>query len=129
MSGRDAARRADRPPTALERTSRVGLSPHADLKSRAEGEILVLPEQAIRVGGSGAEILRLVEKETTVGSLLETLRRRYPDSPDLEAEVLGFLTGMIEARAIIRLEAASERASERHAAWSAGQAGRDRDPT
>ena len=88
----------------LERTLRIGLSPHADLKSRAEGEILVLPEQAIRVGGSGAEILRLVERGTTVGALLKALRRRYPDSPELEAEVIEFLEGMLEARGVVILD-------------------------
>ncbi len=82
---------------SFECTSRVGLSPHADLKSRAEGEILVLPEQAIRVGGSGVEILRLLEEKPTVESLVDTMQRRYPDSPELEAEILAFLEGMIAA--------------------------------
>ena len=87
---------------------RIGLSRHADLKSRAEGEILVLPEQAIRIGGSGAEILRLVEKERTVESLLKTMRERYPDSMELETEVLEFLERMISAKGVVLLGETSE---------------------
>lgn len=56
--------------------------------------MLVLPERAIRVGGSGAEILRLVAEKRTVESILSAMRERYPDSADrreMAAEILGFL--------------------------------------
>ena len=45
------------PPFDLDQT--VVLSRHAELKVRAEGEILVMPERTMRLRGSTAEILRV----------------------------------------------------------------------
>ena len=44
---------------SLDLDRRILLSRHAALKTRADGDVLVLPERAIRLGGSGGEILRL----------------------------------------------------------------------
>ena len=71
------------------------LSPHADLKSRADGEVLVLPERAVRLGGSGAEILRLCLEERSGKSVLAVMRERYPGAPGLDSEVMGFLEEML----------------------------------
>ena len=76
---------------SLDQSRSLGISRHADLKTREDGSILVLPERAIRLGGSGAEILRLVAEERKVESVLNTMRARYPDSSgsaDVTTEVL-----------------------------------------
>jgi len=89
-------------------TRRVMLSRHASLKTRAEGDILVLPERALRIGGSGAEILRLCERESTGQSIIEAMRARHPDASGINADVLSFLAEMVELGGIVFGEIASE---------------------
>jgi pyrroloquinoline quinone biosynthesis protein D len=72
------------------------LSRHAALKARAEGDVLVLPERAIRIGGSGGEILRICEPGRTESQIVSEMRTRYPDSPEIEAEVSRFLSEMLK---------------------------------
>jgi hypothetical protein len=96
---------------SLDLSRSLGISRHADLKTRDDGSVLVLPERAIRLGGSGAEILRLVAEERKVESVLNAMRDRYPDSPDsseLASEVLGFLEEMLGLGAIVYLDECSE---------------------
>ena len=91
---------------SLDPSRSLGLSRHADLKTRKDGPVLVLPERAIRIGGSGAEILRLVAEKRTVESILSAMRERYPDSsdaPEVAAEVLGFLEEMLGLGALVDL--------------------------
>ncbi len=92
----------------LDETRRLQLSKHADLKTRAEGDVLVLPERAMRIGGSGGEILRLVIEGGSVGSILETMRDRYPDAADLDSEVGGYLEEMLENGALVQLDVDEE---------------------
>ncbi len=89
---------------SLDLSRPLGISRHADFKSRAHGDVLVLPEQAIRVGGSGAEILRLVTEGHCAGSILRTMRTRYRDSSEIESEVLGFLERMLSLGGIVCLD-------------------------
>ena len=99
---------------SLDLSRSLGISKHADLKTRKDGPVLVLPERAIRIGGSGAEILRLVEEKRTVESILSTMRERYPDSSDtreVAIEVLGFLEEMLNLGALIDLEERQEKSS------------------
>ncbi len=96
---------------SLDLSRSLGISRHADLKTRDDGSVLVLPERAIRLGGSGAEILRLVAEERKVKSVLNAMRARYPDSPDsseLASEVLDFLEEMLGLGAIVYLDEGSE---------------------
>ena len=85
-------------------TREYGLSKHADLKTRPEGEILVLPEQAIRVGGSGGEILRLVIEDGNEESIIEAMQLRYPEARELQSEVRRFLEDMVENGGLTRIE-------------------------
>ena len=98
---------------ALSRS--LGISKHADLKTRKDGSILVLPERAIRLGGSGAEILRLVAEKRKVEAVLDAMRARYPDASDslesspMTTEVLRFLEEMLGLCALVDLDECSER--------------------
>ena len=74
----------------------LSLSRHADLKERHTGTILVLPEQAIRLQGSGAEILSLCDGTRDRDAILAALEARYPDTPELPGELDRFLAEMIE---------------------------------
>ena len=88
----------------LDSSRALGLSKHADFKTRRDGYVLVLPERAIRIGGSGAEILRLVEQGRSARFVLTEMGDRYPDSPDVAAEVPRFLEEMLSLGGILYLE-------------------------
>ena len=75
---------------------RLVLPRHAALKHRHHGSVLVLPEHAIRLAGSGAEILALCDGERDRRAVHEALAARYPDTDELAVEVDRFLTEMIE---------------------------------
>lgn len=77
------------------------LSPHAALKSRGRSDILVLPERAIRLAGSGGEILRLFEEPCSADEAGARLRARYPASPGVEEEVGAFVARMHAAGALV----------------------------
>ena len=96
---------------SLDPSRSLEVSRHADLKTRKDGPVLVLPERAIRIGGSGAEILRVVEEKRTVEAVLNEMRERYPESPnapEVAAEVLGFLEEMLGLGALIDVGERSE---------------------
>ena len=94
---------------SLDPSRSVGLSKHAELKTRKEGSILVLPERAIRLGGSGAEILRLVIEQRVIESILNTMHDRYPgasdtsDTSEVTTEVMRFLDEMLSLGGIVDL--------------------------
>ena len=97
---------------SLDLSRSLGISKHADLKTRKDGSILVLPERAIRLGGSGAEILGLVAEKRIVEAVLNAMRARYPDSSDsseVETEVLRVLEEMLSLGALVDLDECSER--------------------
>ena len=89
-------------------SARIELSRHAALKIRAEGDILVLPERAIRVGGSGGEILRLCDGERAPRQIAEEMGRRYPDTQGIERDVRAFLDEMLELGGVVRASDATE---------------------
>ncbi len=79
------------------------LGRHASFKSRADGDVLVLPERAIRIGGSGSEILRLCVGGRARHAIVAEMHRRYPDTLELEAEVDRFLTEMLRLGGLARI--------------------------
>jgi coenzyme PQQ biosynthesis protein PqqD len=52
--------------------------------------VLLLPERAVLLNETAAEILELCQ-DRTVEEIVEALRVRYEAGPDLEEDVLGFL--------------------------------------
>ena len=86
---------------SLDPTLLLTLSPHASLKTRTQGDVLVLPERALRINGSGAEILRFCEGETTAESIAAAMRARHPDTPGMEPEVFAFLSEMLQLGGIV----------------------------
>lgn len=84
---------------------RLRLSRHAALKSRREGDVLVLPERAIRLGGSGGEILRLLDRPRSPRELVERLQQRYPTGEGVAEDTRAFLAQLQRVGA---LEAADD---------------------
>ena len=83
-------------------TDRIELSRHAALKRRVDGDVLVLPEQAIRIRGSGGEIVRLCEGGETAQAVISAMQARYPDEQKIETEVIRFLAEMIDLGGLCR---------------------------
>lgn len=109
------------PGLRLDLDAPLALSPQAAVKVRAEGELLVLPERALRLGGSGAEILGLVGESGTGPArrptrsarsgraIVAAMRGRYPDQAEsVESEVVRFLAEMIEIGGVVVGEVAGE---------------------
>lgn len=77
------------------------LSRHAALKSRREGDLLVLPERAIRLGGSGGEILHLFERPSSLDGAVARMRERYPASAELAPALNAFVERMLRLGALV----------------------------
>jgi hypothetical protein len=78
----------------------IVLSRHASLKTRGDRDILVLPERAIQLQGSSAEILRLCQAPRSGHQILAKMLSRYPDEPQIDEQVAAFLADMITRGAL-----------------------------
>lgn len=64
-------------------------------------DMVVLPERAVQVGGSGREILEACDGLCAVDEVAMSIRKRRPDAPErLEREVFDFILGMEQARVL-----------------------------
>lgn len=78
--------------------TRPRLSASARLR---DDDMVVLPERAVQVGGSGREILEACDGLRTVEDVAKLARQRHPDAPaHLEREVFDFILGMEQARVL-----------------------------
>ncbi|WP_067462251.1 pyrroloquinoline quinone biosynthesis peptide chaperone PqqD [Actinomadura macra] len=55
-----------------------------------DADLLLMPERAVRLSGTGGRILRLCDGSRTVDGIITELRRMFPDAP-LSDEVPAFL--------------------------------------
>jgi len=74
--------------------TRPRLHPQALSRLDDPEPLVVLPERAVRLSGSGPEILSLCDGEHTAIEIVDTMRRRHPDAPTLPADVHDFLDEM-----------------------------------
>ncbi|MEM9175946.1 MAG: pyrroloquinoline quinone biosynthesis peptide chaperone PqqD [Myxococcota bacterium] len=86
---------------------RYALSRHAALKIRHHGHVLVLPERALRIEGSGGEILELVDGTRSTDDIATILATRYPGTEGLADEVERFLREMTEMGGVVEVGPAS----------------------
>jgi len=87
---------------AVERaTSRPGLVSHALLrKEEDESHVVVLSERAVRVRGSGHEILSLCDGQRTGSEVADAMRARHSDAANVAEDVHDFLEEMARAGAL-----------------------------
>lgn len=102
---------------------RLRISRHAALKSRRQGDVLVMPERAIRLGGSGGEILRLLDRPRSPSELVARLRQRYPANERVAEETLAFLAQMQRIGALEAGEHDAAREEEEEAAGDGSDTG------
>ena len=71
-------------------------------ESPAQKDMLVMPEGAIRLKGTGAEIIALCDGARSVDEILLALKTKYPaiDPSLLETETLEFLTNLKNKRVL-----------------------------
>jgi coenzyme PQQ biosynthesis protein PqqD len=84
------------------------LSRHAALKIRHHGSVLVLPERALRLEGSGGEILALVDGRRTQTEITRILDARYPGTEGLAEEVDRFLNEMRSLGGLVATDGAGD---------------------
>lgn len=77
--------------TACSKPKRVD---HAVLREEGEQTLVVLPERAVKLGGSGREILDLCDGLTSRDAVAGTLRERHPDVAAIVEDVHEFLASM-----------------------------------
>ncbi|MDH4609241.1 pyrroloquinoline quinone biosynthesis peptide chaperone PqqD [Pseudomonas sp. BN102] len=53
--------------------------------------VLLYPEGMVRLNESAGEILRLVDGQRSVAQIILDLRRRFPDVPGLDEDILAFI--------------------------------------
>ncbi|HHG5537195.1 pyrroloquinoline quinone biosynthesis peptide chaperone PqqD [Pseudomonas aeruginosa] len=53
--------------------------------------VLLYPEGMVRLNESAGEILRLVDGQRSVAQIIFDLRRRFPDVPGLDEDILAFI--------------------------------------
>ena len=84
---------------AVERaTSRPHLAPHALVREEADGsQMVVISERAVRVGGSGREILALCDGGSTGSDVARAMAARHPDETGVGDAVHDFLEEMARA--------------------------------
>jgi pyrroloquinoline-quinone synthase len=87
---------------AVERaTSRPRLADHALLREETDGsQVVVLSERAVRVGGSGREILELCDGVRTGNDVASAQRERHPEVADVANDVHDFLEEIDRAGAL-----------------------------
>ncbi|MCY1222561.1 Bifunctional coenzyme PQQ synthesis protein C/D [compost metagenome] len=66
--------------------------------------VLLYPEGMVRLNDSAGEILRLVDGERSVAQIIHDLRRRFPDVPGLDEDILAFIE-VAHAQFWLQLEA------------------------
>jgi pyrroloquinoline-quinone synthase len=73
---------------------RPHLHPHAQPRLDDAEPLVVLPERAVKLGGSGREILALCDGRHTTLEVVEELSRRHPEEPNLREDVHHFVEQM-----------------------------------
>jgi len=82
-------------------TSRPRLADHALLRDEADGsQLVVLPERAVRIGGSSGEILSLCNGERTGNDIALAMGQRHPEAASVGDDAHEFLTEMAATGAL-----------------------------
>ena len=86
---------------AVEASQRKpAVSPQAMARLDDPEPMLVLAERAVKLGGSGLEIVRLCDGERTCQEIAEALAIRHPDEPEVRFDVYDFVEKLVELKAL-----------------------------
>lgn len=82
--------------------ARPRLSPHALARLDDDEPMIVLSERAVKLGGSGREILQLCDGARTTLDVVAELAARHPEEPDLAEDVHHFVEEMTKLSVLVR---------------------------
>ena len=82
-------------------TARPSLVSHALVREEDGQPVVVLPERAVRVGGSGREILSLCDGTRTANDVAAEMAARHADAPGAADDVHDFLEELGRAGAVL----------------------------
>jgi pyrroloquinoline-quinone synthase len=82
--------------------ARPRLSPHALARLGDAEPMLVLPERALKLQGSGAELIALCDGARTALEIAEQFRARHPDAPGAWDDAHDFMDAMLREGALTR---------------------------
>jgi pyrroloquinoline-quinone synthase len=86
---------------AVEASGRVPrLARHAQARLDDAQPMLVLPERALRLTGSGPEILALCDGRRSAAEIAEAMRARHPEAPSAWDDAHDFLEAMLRQGAL-----------------------------
>jgi len=87
----------------LAGTSQPKLRPGCRMRESAgEGDMLLIPEGALRLAGTGRKIVERCDGEHTLDDIIRELKAEYPlvEPARIETEVTSFLTRLHQKRII-----------------------------
>jgi pyrroloquinoline-quinone synthase len=84
-----------------------GLATSVMLREEGDASVAVLPERAVRIAGSGREILPLCDGKRSVEAVAAMLRERHPGDERVERDVYDFVERM-EGLGVLRLADAKQ---------------------
>jgi hypothetical protein len=87
--------------------ARPRLSPHALARLPDAEPMLVLPERALKLSGSGSEIVALCDGTRSALAIAEAQRARHPDAPRAFDDTHEFLDALVREGALVLVPAAA----------------------
>lgn len=57
-----------------------------------EAHVLLYPEGMVKLNGSAGEILAVCDGERSVADIIAVLEKKFPETPDIGADIIEFLT-------------------------------------
>ena len=58
--------------------------------------VILFPEGMVKLNGGAGEVLKLVNGENTVISIIDELTKKFPDVPKLENDIVGMVEMALE---------------------------------
>jgi pyrroloquinoline quinone biosynthesis protein D len=68
------------------------------------GYVLLFPEGMIKLNGGAGEVIKRIDGKKTVGEIVADCKAAFPDSPDIEGDVLAMI-GLAQDKGWIALKA------------------------
>ncbi|MDR2876415.1 MAG: pyrroloquinoline quinone biosynthesis peptide chaperone PqqD [Methylobacillus sp.] len=80
------------------------LAPHYRLQweDAQQCYVLLFPEGMIKLNGGAGEIIKRMNGEKTVATIVDELKQAFPDVPDLEGDIIGMVELAAEKAWIVK---------------------------
>ena len=82
----------------IERKDIYKISPHHRFQWEKAQDcyVILFPEGMVKLNGGAGEVLKLVDGENTVLSIIDDLTKKFPDTPTLENDIVGMIEMALE---------------------------------